>query len=121
MYRTNQFAEARQLLTWALGQPEIDPYRQELAHAFLGRMAARAGDRSAAEREMRAIPVESWRDEAYWAADRVAIAALLGDPERAVQELKIVSQHFPYALLHRDPDYASLWSFAPFRAFATPH
>ena len=121
MYRTKRNPDAQELLTWAVDQPAIEAPIGELAHAFLGRLAARRGDRAAADREMNAIPRQTSRDEAYWVADRVAIAALLGDRERAVQELQAVSLNFPYAMLHRDADYASLWSFAPFRALATPY
>lgn len=119
LYRAGRLSEAERTLRWATSQRAIDSATTLLATAFLGRLAARQGDRQGAERAMRAFPTGFsylWNGDVAYAA----IAALLGDRERAVQRLAAASKNLPYHYLHRDSDFESLRSYAPFAALVAP-
>ena len=120
LYRNGRFAEAERTLAWALRQRSVDSATVALAHQYLGRIAARAGDRAAAEAALRGMQPDRWDGEDFTAIGHAAILALLGDRERAVQRLSDSANRLPYQYLHRDPDFDSLRGYAPFDMLATP-
>jgi len=119
LYRTSRYDDAKRSLTWAIEHPAADSGAWYEATKFLGRIAARQGDRTGAERAMRAFPLDPY-DESYASIEYAAIAVLLGDRERAMQRLIAASDRLPYARLHRDPDFNSLRGYPPFVALITP-
>jgi DNA-binding SARP family transcriptional activator/TolB-like protein len=120
LYRLRRYDEARRTLAWAIAQPAADPDTRLEATKFLGRIAARQGDRAGAERAMRSFPSDPIEGESYASIEYAAIATLLGDRERAMQRLVAASDRLPYARLHRDPDFDSLRGYRPFDALVTP-
>jgi DNA-binding SARP family transcriptional activator/TolB-like protein len=115
LYRDGAFAEAEPELQWAARQPQQVSIR---AHEFLARIAARRGDRAAAEGELRARQ----RDPslAGTAEADAAVETLLGQKDRAVDLLTAGRDRLHYFWLHRDPDYDSLRDHPGFIALATP-
>ena len=114
LYRMGRFDEAKRALAWPTAQPAADSATRLEATKFLGRIAARQGDRAGAERAMRAFPLKD--EESYMSIEYAAIAVLLGDRDRAMQRLVAASNRLPYARLHRDPDFDSMRGYPPFDA-----
>ena len=110
-----RFDEAERALAWPMAQRATDSDTRLEATKYLGRIAARQGDRAGAERAMRAFPLHP-DDESYTSIEYAAIAALLGDRDRAMQRLVAASDRLPYARLHRDPDFDSMRGYPPFDA-----
>jgi hypothetical protein len=96
----------------------ITPY---FAIEYLGRIAARRGDRRKAEQAMRALPAEYELNEHQTTTGYVAIAALLGDADLAMRRLNEVSP-WPVSLfrVHRDPDFSNLLAYPRFVELMTP-
>lgn len=118
LYRDAQFTAAERVLEGLRFDSVVDPDTRVWATELRGRLAARRGDRQAAERAMRALPVAF--SEGGASIGYAAIAALLGERDRAVRRLAEASSNLFYAYLHRDPDFDSLRSYPPFVAIATP-
>lgn len=95
------------------------------ARAYLGLLAARRGDRTAAEK---AIHVLGKREpaEAISALRQAQIAALLGERERAMGFLRqmmttaIISEGRMLFFLHRERDWDDMRGYPSFRAFMKP-
>ena len=113
LYRMGRFDEAKRALAWPIAQPAADSDSRLEATKYLGRIAARRGDRAGAEEAMRAFPPG-------WSTEYAAIAALLGDRERAMQRLVAASNGLFYVGLHRDPDFDSLRGYPPFDELIRP-
>jgi len=114
LYRMGRLDDAKHELTWPMTQLATDDTPAD-AGFFLGRIAARQGDRAGADRAMRPIAVDS-SNESYESIEYAAIATLLGDRDRAMQRLVAASNRLPYAWLHRDPDFNTLRGYPPFDA-----
>jgi tetratricopeptide (TPR) repeat protein/TolB-like protein len=115
-YYTGRWAEARAGYQHRLAQDTTDLK----AHAALGALAVRRGDRAEADR------MDAWlagRPESARAAyARARLAALGGDRERAVA---LVRRAFELGLryrmfLHLDPDFESLRDYPPYRELIRP-
>jgi DNA-binding SARP family transcriptional activator len=123
-YYGGRYAEAERELTWAKTRPDADAGSRGIAAGFLGRIAARRGDREAAARAQREIPnsnppfpVDGTGNlsESY-----AVIQSMLGEPEKAVERLRTSKDEIFFLHFHRDPDFKALWSYAPFVEFAAP-
>jgi tetratricopeptide (TPR) repeat protein len=114
-YYTGRWAEARAGYQHRLAVDTTDPK----AHAALGALAVRRGDRAEADR------MDAWlagRPEGRAAYSRARLAALGGDRERAVA---MVRRAFELGLryrmfLHLDPDFESLREYPPYRELIQP-
>jgi len=122
LYRLRRYDDAKRSLAWAINQPAADPDARLTATKFLGRIAARQGDRAGAERAMRLIPYDPAEPESYSSIEYAAIATLLGDRALAMERLVTASEAaaLPAHRLHRDPDFDSLRGYRPFDALVTP-
>jgi tetratricopeptide (TPR) repeat protein len=122
LYRLGRYDDAKRSLAWAIAQSATNPDTRFEATKFLGRIAARQGDRAGAERAMRSIPYEPTESGSYSNIDYAAIATLLGDTARAMQRVVTAAEAaaLPAHRLHRDPDFDSLRGYPPFDALVTP-
>ena len=110
-YYTGRWAEARAGYQHRLAEDTTDLK----AHAALGALAVRRGDRAEADR------MDAWlaagRRTRRAAYARARLAALGGDRERAVPSLRQpstwASRYRMY--LHLDPDFESLRDYPPYR------
>ena len=116
---------------WLGESEQALPLLQELAEEYpdsesvtgrLGLALARAG-RAPDAREVDAR-LADWGDpyvrgdHLYW---RAAIAAELGEKERAVTLLRdAIAEGVPYSVLHEDPDLSALRDFPPFQELIEP-
>ena len=124
LYRNGEFAEAERTLKWSMTQSQADSGSIIFATGFLGRIAAKRGDRAAAERAMHSIERVLYPHKVKGVSNGdmmyAAIAAMLGENERALQRLVSPAYDVYHLSFHRDPDYEGLWHYQPFVAFATP-
>jgi tetratricopeptide (TPR) repeat protein/TolB-like protein len=122
LYRLRRYDEAKRTLAWAIAQPGADVTAPLEAWMFLGRIAARQGDRAGIERAMRAFPLDPAEPEPYVTIEYAAIATLLGDRARAMQRLEAAAEvaPFPFYRLHLDPDFDTLRGYPPFDALIAP-
>jgi tetratricopeptide (TPR) repeat protein len=115
-YYTGKWEEARAGYQHRLAEDTTDLK----AHAALGALAVRRGDRAEADR------MDAWLasrpENARAAYDRARLAALAGDRERAVA---LARRAFELGLryrmyLHLDPDFESLREYPPYRELIRP-
>jgi DNA-binding SARP family transcriptional activator len=90
-----------------------------MARAALGALAARRGDRPEAEQMDRWLAGRAVTGGAVPLA-RARIAALLGQRERAVTQLRQAFENGRRLWVHFDPDFESLRGFAPFDELLRP-
>ena len=119
LYRANILDSAQRVLE-QLRRPSSNAFNTLQLSGRLGRIAARRGDRAGAERQMRLLLAGGSKDRNTMTLEFAAIASLLGEQVQAFRALQSASRELHYARLHRDPDYANLWSYPPFVALATP-
>jgi tetratricopeptide (TPR) repeat protein len=124
-YRSGRYADAERALTWAMSRPDADSGSRAYAAGFLGRIAAKRGDRLAAEKALAAIPNKAWGELPVYHTGNLSelyavIEGFLGEPEKAVERLKTAQDEIFYLHFHRDPDFAPLWKYPPFIKFAAP-
>jgi DNA-binding SARP family transcriptional activator/TolB-like protein/predicted Zn-dependent protease len=118
-YLAGRWEEARQsLIALAFERPD-----DVAVQGRLGTLAARQGDRAEAERILAWLTALErpylLGEHTYW---RARIAALLGEPERAVGWLQeaYAQGRSEWIGLHSDPDLESLHDFTPFRRLVRP-
>jgi tetratricopeptide (TPR) repeat protein/TolB-like protein len=119
MLQTDRLDDARALLAELVADNPDELYIVGLA----GAMAARAGDRRAADEVLRRIDElagpYSFGEDSYW---RACIAAELGDRERAMDHLQVAlrdGQQFDLTF-HRNPFLVSLHGYPPFEELLRP-
>ena len=119
LYLAEQWEEAKALFTELAGKnPDNVEYK-----GFLGRLAARGGDRKAAlkiSEELQKIKLPYLFG--YHTYCRACIASLLGETEQAVELLReAFAQGYAHGVyLHRDIDLEALREYPPFQELLWP-